>query len=117
MHEEQSGPQPIQISLTLVLLLVALIGSLLAVWRLRQEVPDDRHWNYHLLEPGMTHHDVARIMGERQSGDAGVWVYRIDRDDIRREFVTVEIKFENGRVKDVRTGREPYPLYEYQTSS
>jgi hypothetical protein len=111
MDEKRVGRRPIQLSLTLLLLLVALLASLLAVWRL-QEVPDYRQLNYHLVEPGMTHHEVARILGERHSGKAGKWVYRIDRDEMNKEWITVEIAFENGVVKEVVTGRDPYPLYD-----
>jgi hypothetical protein len=52
-------------------------------------------------------------MGERRSGDGGVWVYRIERDETRREFVVAKVVFEDDRVKSVITSREPYPI-EYQ---
>jgi hypothetical protein len=102
--------RPIQLSLTLVLLLVAVIASLFAVWRLRQKLPVEGNWNAYLIERGMTQNDVAKIMGERHSGDDSRWGYRYYRDDINREWITVDIFFENGRVIDVpRRGHEPFP--------
>jgi hypothetical protein len=55
---------------------------------------------------GMTRNEVADIMGEHDSGDLNRWSYRIGLDDERDAWKTIELVFEDGRVKEVARGLE-----------
>jgi hypothetical protein len=50
---------------------------------------------------GMTRDEVAKLMGEHDVGDEDRWLYRIEEYDNRNAGVTIEIVFEDGRVKEV----------------
>ncbi len=99
-------------SLMLLLLLIALIASLLAWWRLQWQPTQTRPWNAHLVEPGMTRDEVNERMGIPHSSDLQRWSYRTDRDNKRQLWITTEVIFEDGRVKEVRDGAESYSYHE-----
>ena len=108
MDEKQSSQRPIQLSLMLVLLLVAMVASLLAVWKLRLDATDVRR-HVSGVRLGMTRGEVIQIMGKHPSVDSDEWVYRAEEDLKRREWKTVTSVFEDGQVKDIVSGREPIP--------
>jgi hypothetical protein len=109
LEQSSSGPR---FSLLLILLLVGLVGSLLAWWRLQWQPAQTRPWNAHLVEPGMTRDQVNEIMGMPHSSEFERWSYRIDHDDQRKVWLTREVIFDDGRVKEVRDGLEGYAHHE-----
>jgi hypothetical protein len=108
MNEKPEQRRPFQLSLTLLLLLIALIASLLATWKVRQGGYDSRPSDSEKITTGMTRNEVAQIMGEHDTGDLHRWVYRIGHDDYLQVWITIEVIFENGRVKEVTRSLEEY---------
>jgi outer membrane protein assembly factor BamE (lipoprotein component of BamABCDE complex) len=110
-NAEQPSSRP-RFSLMLLLLVVALCAAILAWWQVGQQPAQTRQWNAHLVEPGMTRDEVNQIMGIPHRSDFERWSYKTSHDDKRQVWVTAEVLFEDGRVKEVREGRERYSYHE-----
>jgi outer membrane protein assembly factor BamE (lipoprotein component of BamABCDE complex) len=102
---------PVRYSLTLLFLLMTLCALLFAVWNLRRET-ESGPWNAHRVKPGMTRHQVARIMGERHDvwcdGKLDYWEYLFDLSN-KQGSPRVFISFKDHEVVKVYDQTDPAP--------